>query len=153
MEFEKSVSFKNWSLTKFEGLFGGDFYKFEAGKTYNVPLSLALHFAKQLAVRELHALGTVKGEMLSEPDVKEYMDRCFPVKLSAVNEPNTFEEVTDGEAIPAIEPENANKTIQDEQSEESDDDDADTSDEKNNAGAPVFKNKGGRPRKDAQYVK
>lgn len=149
MEFEKSVSFKNWSSTKFEGIFAGDHYKFEAGGTYNVPVSMALHFAKQLAVRELHALGTTQGEMLSEPDMKEYIDRCFPVKAkSSAAEPNTFERidiVTDGEAKAAETVADANKTIEDEQDETSDDDEAEVTDDKNNAGAPKFK--------DSQYSK
>lgn len=155
-EFDKVVPFKNWSLTAFEGLFGGDHYKFEAGGTYSVPSSMALHFAKQLAVRELHALGTTRGEMLSDIDMKEYMDKCFPVKPKVEGAASTFERidvVTDAEAQPAKEPADANKTIEVEQQEESDDDEADTSDDKNNAGAPVFKKTSGRPRKDAQYVK
>lgn len=150
MEFEKSVSFKNWSAEKFEGIFGGDHYKFEAGGSYNVPQSLANHFAKQLAVRELHALGTVKGEMLSDIDVVEYMARCFPNKPTTQTEANTFEridDVKDGNAKPAKEIEDANKTIEVEQKETSDDDEDDADDEKNNAGAPIFKKPVGRPKK------
>ncbi len=154
-EFEKSVPFKNWSSTKFEGLFGGDHYKFEAGGVYNVPQGMALLFAKQLAVRELHALGTQKGEMLSEPDMKEYMDKCFPVKpASSPAEGNSFERIdiaVDETAKPAKEVEDANKTIEDEQQEESEDDDAEVTDEKNNAGAPKFKSSS--KSKDKQYVK
>lgn len=157
MEYEKSVPFKNWTTTKFEGLFGGDMYKFEAGGTYSVPLSQATHFAKQLAVRELHALGTVQGEMLTDIDMKAYMDKCFPVKpTSQAAEGNSFERidvVTDETAKPATEVADANKTIEVEQKETSEDDDAEVTDEKNNAGAPVFKKPLGRPRKDAQYVK
>lgn len=159
-EFEKSVSFKNWSLKKFEGLFGGDHYKFEAGGTYNVPQGMALHFAKQLAVRELHEHGyngnIVRGEMLSDLDMKEYMDKCFPVKAHAtMAEPNSFEriDIVDAEAKPAEGVADANKTIEVEQQETSEDDEADVTDEKNNAGAPKFKAPVGRPRKDAQYVK
>jgi len=151
-EFEKSVSFKNWSSTAFQGLFGGDHYKFEPGGTYNVPQSMALHFAKQLAVRELHALGTTRGEMLSDIDMKEYMDKCFPIKPKVGSTSSTFERidtVTDVEALPAKEVADANKTIEDEQKEESEDDEADVTDAKNNAGAPVFKKPVGRPRKDS----
>lgn len=150
MEFEKSVSFKNWSGEKFEGIFGGDHYKFEAGGSYNVPQSLANHFAKQLAVRELHALGTTKGEMLSDIDVNEYIARCFPNKPTTPTETNTFEridEVIEGEAKPAVGIQTANKTIETEQSKTSEDDENDTDDEKNNAGAPIFKKPIGRPKK------
>ena len=156
MQFDKDVPFKNWTLTPFEGLYGGDNYKFEAGGTYNVPSSLADHFAKQLAVRELHALGTVKGEMLSDPDMKEYMAKCFPVKRAVNATSSTFERidiVADVPAEPAVGIADANKTVSDEQSETSDDDDDDTPDEKNNAGTPKFKKPMGRPRKDAQYTK
>lgn len=150
MEFEKSVSFKNWSGEKFEGIFGGDHYKFEAGGSYNVPQSLANHFAKQLAVRELHALGTTKGEMLSDIDVNEYIARCFPNKPTTPTEANTFEridEVIEGEAKPAVGIQTENKTIETEQSETSKDDENDADDEKNNAGAPIFKKPIGRPKK------
>lgn len=153
-EFDKVVPFKNWSSTSFEGLFGGEHYKFEAGGTYSVPLSLANHFAKQLAVRELHALGTVKGEMLSDIDMKEYMDKCFPVKAKVGAFASTFERidvVADTEALPAKEIADANKTVVEEQKEESEDDEAEVTDEKNNAGTPKFKAPVGRPRKDAQY--
>lgn len=156
MEFEKSVSFKNWSSEKFEGLFGAEHYKFEAGGTYNVPQGMALHFAKQLAVRELHQHGyngnTVRGEMLSDLDMKEYMDKCFPVKAHAtMAEPNSFEriDITDAEAKPAEGIADANKTVEDEQKEE-EDDDTTVTDEKNNAGTPKFKAPVGRPRKDAK---
>lgn len=153
-DFDKVVPFKNWSSKPFEGLYGGDHYKFEAGGTYSVPSSMALHFAKQLAVRELHALGTTRGEMLSEQDMKEYMDKCFPVKPKVGTESGSFERidvVEDADAKPAAGIADANKTIEDEQEEESEDDEADTSDEKNVAGAPKFKAPVGRPRKDAQY--
>lgn len=147
MEFEKSVSFKNWSDNKFEGIFGGDHYKFEAGASYNVPQSLANHFAKQLAVRELHALGTTKGEMLSDIDVNEYVSRCFPNKPTTPTEANTFERIEEGEALPALEIADANKTIEQEQTQTSEEDEGDADDEKNNAGAPVFKKPIGRPKK------
>lgn len=159
-QFDKEVPFKNWSLTAFEGLFGSEHYKFEAGGTYSVPSGMALHFAKQLAVRELHQNGyngnVTRGEMLSEQDMKEYMDKCFPVKQKVGSTLSTFERIdiaADVEAKPAVEIADANKTIEDEQKEESEDDEADVADDKNNAGAPKFKNPVGRPRKDTQYIK
>lgn len=155
MEFDKSVSFKNWSSSDFTGMFAGENYDFSAGGTYNVPAAMAMHFAKQLAVRELHALGTTRGEMLSDLDMNEYMDKCFPVKPKVGAKANSFERIdiaVDEEAKPAAGVADANKTIEEEQKEESEDDEADTSDEKNNAGAPTFKKPIGRPRKDAQYV-
>ena len=116
-----------------------------------------MHFAKQLAVRELHALGTVQGEMLTDIDMKKYMDKCFPVKpTSSPAEGNSFEVIeiaSDETAKPAKEVADANKTIEVEQKETSEDDNAEVTDEKNNAGAPKFKAQVGRPRKDAQYVK
>lgn len=157
MEFDKSVPFKNWTLTAFTGIFGGENYEFAAGGTYNVPAGMAEHFAKQLAVRELHALGTTQGEMLTDPDMKEYMSKCFSMKAkSSSAAPNSFERIDIAEDVaaePAKEVADANKTIEDEQEETSEDDEADTSDDKNNAGAPTFKKPLGRPRKDAQYTK
>ena len=149
MDYEKSVPFKNWTSKKFEGLFGGDMYKFEAGGTYSVPQSQALHFAKQLAVRELHALGTVRGEMLSDIDMKEYTDKCFPVKASSSPaEPGTFEriDIAADETAKAADPIPENKTVNDEQDEE-DDEDTTVTDAKNQAGQPKFKTPVGRPRK------
>lgn len=82
MEFEKSIPFKNWTADSFTGRFGGIDYKFEPGGTYNVPASQAAHFAKQLAVQELHTRGyagnRVRGEMLSDQDVMEYSNKCYP---------------------------------------------------------------------------
>ena len=155
MEFDKSVPFKNYSSTKFIGIYDGTSYEFEAGATYNVPFSMAAHFAKGLAVRELHALGTIAGEMLTEQDIQAYTDKCFPTKPSSpTNSNNSFERidvVEEGKAeqAPVVE---ANKTFEVEQHETSDDDEDDVDDEKNNAGAPVFKKPIGRPRKDAQYT-
>jgi len=156
MEFDKSVPFKNWTLKTFECIYGGDMYKFEAGGTYNVPEKMALFFAKKLAVQELHALGTVKGEMLSEPDVQEYVAKCFPVKPTSQAAVNSFERIdiaVDETAKPVEGTEDANTTIEEEQKESEDEEDNTVEDVKNNAGAPVFKKPLGRPRKDAQYVK
>lgn len=175
MEYEKTIPFKNWSDEDFQGIFGAAIvspmttpevnhsaellldspYLFAAGGTYSVPQSQALHFAKQLAVRELNKVGTAKAEMLSEPDVREYIDKCFPVKPSDSAKTNTFERIDEVKDVPATAaaPTSENKTENDAQKETSDDDDDNTSDEKNNAGAPVFKRPVGRPKtKDAQYV-
>lgn len=175
-EYEKAVPFKNWSDEDFQGIYAAaqqspmsnatenhsaelmlsEPYLFKAGGTYSVPMSQALHFAKQLAVRELHKLGTDRAAMLSDIDVKANMDKCFPVKPKEGANPNSFERIDvieDAEAKPTVGIENANKTVEDEQKEESDDEDDNADDEKNNAGAPVFKKPIGRPRKDAQYVK
>lgn len=162
-EFEKSVSFKNWSSSKFEGLYDGDHYKFEAGGTYNVPQGIALLMAKQLAVRELHQDGyrksditfggdKVRGEMLTEQDVTEYIAKCFPVKLNQNTEPNTFERIDGNGHAETVGITDANKTLEVEQHETSGDDE-DVDDEKNNAGVPIFKKPVGRPKKDAQYIK
>lgn len=170
MEYEKSIPFKNWSDEDFKALFGGaqispmtteaenhsgevllsEPYLFKAGGTYSVPQSQALFFAEKLAVRELHKVGTDRAAMLTDTDMKEYVGRCFPVKPTEDSKTNSFEriDVTDGEALPATEPEDANTTEEKETDEEEDS----TEDEKNNAGAPVFKKPIGRPRKDSQYV-
>lgn len=174
-EYEKTIPFKNWSDKDFQGIFGAAIvspmttpeanhsaelildnpYLFKAGGTYSVPQSQALHFAKQLAVRELHRLGTDKAAMLTESDMKEYIGRCFPVKPSEQAMTNSFEridEVKDVEAQAAT-PTSDNKTEKDAQSEEKDLDDDNADDDKNNARTPVFKRPVGRPRtKDAQYV-
>lgn len=175
MEFEKTIPFKNWSTEDFQGIFGAAIvspmttsesnhsaelildnpYLFKAGGTYSVPQSQALHFAKQLAVRELHKIGTAKAEMLSEPDMREYMDKCFPVKPSAEAMTNQFERIdevkdVDATAAPTIA---ENKTENDAQSDAKNENDDNADDDKNNAGAPVFKRPVGRPRtKDAQYA-
>jgi hypothetical protein len=67
---------------------------------------------------------------------------------------NSFEridEVKDVEAK-ASAPVSENKTDKDVQNEVNDDEDDTADDEKNNAGAPVFKKPLGRPLKDAAYV-
>ncbi len=156
MEFDKSVPFKNWTTKVFECIYGGDMYKFEAGGTYNVPISMANFFAKKMAVQELHALGTAKGEMLSEPDVQDYMAKCFPVKATSQPAINSFERIdiaVDDVAKPAIGLEDANTTVEEEQKEVPDEEDNNADDVKNNAGAPVFKKPLGRPKKDAQYTR
>lgn len=174
-EYEKSIPFKNWSNEDFKGIFGAALvsppttpeenhsaelildnpYLFKSGGTYNVPQSQALHFAKQLAVRELHKLGTDRAAMLTDADMKEYIGKCFPIKPSTESMTNTFEridEVKDVEAQPAILT-SENKTENDAQIESDDDEDDTADDFKNNAGAPVFKRPVGRPRtKDAAYV-
>lgn len=158
MEFEKVVLFKNWSLEDFTGRFNSEDYVFVAGATYSVPSSLAIHFARQLAVRELHRIGTAKAEMLSEQDMNDYMGRCFPLKEQQPSMASSFEridEVKDGEAKAAV-PVKENKTesdIQKESSEEENDDET-VEEVKNNAGELTFKRPVGRPPKsrDAQYV-
>lgn len=174
-EYEKSIPFKNWSEEDFQGIFGAAIvsppttptenhsaellldkpYLFKAGGTYNVPQSQALHFAKQLAVRELHRIGTPKAEMLTDIDVKEYIAKCFPIKPSESPMSNSFEridEVRDVEAQAAI-PTSENKTENDLQKEIKDEDEDSADDDKNNAGQPVFKRPVARPKsKDAQYV-
>ncbi len=155
-EFEKSIPFKNWTTEKFIGHFNSESYPFEPGGTYNVPVSVALHFAKHLAVRELHKIGTAKAEMLSDPDMKEYMDKCFPTKPNlespSMSSFERIDEVKDVEVKDAV-PTPENKTEKDIQAE-TDDEDTTVTDEKNNAGAPTFKKPLGRPPKtrDAEYV-
>lgn len=172
-EYEKLIPFTNWSTEDFNGLFGAAIpspssnanenhtgelildkpYLFKAGGTYSVPQTQALHFAKQLAVRELHRLGTPQAEMLTDIDMAANIAKCFPSKPSESAIANSFErlDVKDTEALAAVEV-TANKTVNDEQLES--DDDVDTvEDIKNNAGTPKFKAPLGRPRKDAQYSK
>lgn len=163
MEYEKAIPFKNWSLTDFTGRFASTDYTFKAGGTYSVPQSQATHFSKQLAVRELHEHGyrkpgvdmggdRVRGEMLSDLDVKEYMDKCFPGTKptdtdSSVGSFDRLDEVKDNEAKDAIGVKSEPTPT------EEDEEDANAGDEKNNAGAPTFKRGPGRPRtKDAEYV-
>lgn len=165
MEYEKAIPFKNWSLTDFTGRFGSVDYTFKAGGTYSVPQSQATHFSKQLAVRELHEHGyrkpgvdiggdRVRGEMLSDLDVKEYADKCFPsikpnAAESSVGSFDRLDEVKDTEAKEAV----GVKSEPAPTEEDEDEEEANTSDEKNNAGAPTFKRGPGRPRtKDAEYT-
>lgn len=174
-EFEKSVSFKNWTTDDFQGVFAAAIvspmtsatenhsaelildkpYLFKAGGTYSVPSSQAMHFAKQLAVRELHKIGTAKAEMLSEPDVREYMNRCFPASnpLEGNTTVNSFERIDEIKDVDAkaAEPMPENKTENDAQTQSSDDDDDNADDDKNNAGTPKFKSP--IQTKDAAYVK
>jgi hypothetical protein len=174
MEYEKSIPFKNWSDEDFQGLFGAALvspestvtenhsaellldnpYLFKAGGTYSVPQSQALHFAKQLAVRELHKLGTDRAAMLTDVDMKEYVGKCFPVKPTESAMSNSFERLDAPQDVVATASteKTDNKTDTETQNEKEDDSDDSADDDKNNAGAPVFKKPLGRPRKDAQYV-
>jgi len=174
MEYEKSIPFKNWSDEDFQGLFGAALvspestvtenhsaellldnpYLFKAGGTYSVPQSQALHFAKQLAVRELHKLGTDRAAMLTDIDMKEYVGKCFPVKPTESAMSNSFERLDAPQDVVATASteKTDNKTDTETQNEKEDDSDDSADDDKNNAGAPVFKKPLGRPRKDAQYV-
>ena len=174
MEYEKSIPFKNWSDEDFQGLFGAALvspestvtenhsaellldnpYLFKAGGTYGVPQSQALHFAKQLAVRELHKLGTDRAAMLTDVDMKEYVGKCFPVKPTESAMSNSFERLDAPQDVVATASteKTDNKTDTETQNEKEDDSDDSADDDKNNAGAPVFKKPLGRPRKDAQYV-
>ena len=175
-EYEKAIPFKNWTTEDFLGNYGHETitdedgnrvikygqYEFKPGGTYSVPASQAVLFARQLAVRELHRHGyqgtrpgstnkIERGEMLSDMDVKEYMDKCFPgAKPGEASPIGTFEriDITDTPAEPSKGVQDANNAPQ--SAEYDEDDNAD--DEKNNAGAPKFKKPLGRPRKDAQYV-
>lgn len=140
MEFEKAIPFKNWTSREFIGRFGGIDYKFDAGGTYNVPATQASHFAKQLAVQELHARGDARGEMLSDQDMAEYMGKCFPsVKPGdPENSTGTFDridEVKDVDAQEAKGVKDANETKEREIPEGEDN----AEDSKNNAGSPKFK--------------
>jgi hypothetical protein len=169
-EYEKSIPFKNWSEEDFEGRFGMAIvspettplenhsaelvldkpYLFKAGGTYSVPQSQALHFARQLAIRELHRKGTDRAAMLSDIEVNDYISKCFPIKPTESSKTNEFEridEVKDVEATAAI-PIAENKTDADVQNEKENEEDDTAEDAKNNAGAPVFKRPVGRPRKE-----
>jgi hypothetical protein len=174
----KEVPFKNWTATDFTHNYGGESYTFAKGGTYSIPSDIALHFAKHLAIRELHAQAdkaraeakadkrssdeivqaAAAFEALPENLMKEYQENCFPAKDKAQGASGSFERIdikdtNASEAKPIVE----NKTVKDEQKETSEDDDADASDDKNNAGAPLIKGlaKRGRPAKskDAEYVK
>lgn len=153
MEYEKPIPFKNWTSEDFKGLFGGVFYDFRAGATYSVPTSQAQHFAKQLAVRELHTGGyygnRVRGEMLSDQDMLEYSNKCFPSVKPGETELNagTFDEITDEPALDAIGPKDANTT----QPRVIPEGEEDADDEKNNAGTPKFKGARKGSTKDADY--
>lgn len=165
MEYEKAIPFKNWTLTDFKGIFGGVYYDFRRGATYSVPSGQALHFAKQLAVRELHEVGyraaginiggdRTRGEMLTDMDVEEYIAKCFPSIKPGDPETTSgsfdrIDEVKDVDAKEAAHPQTDN-TATDREPEE---DEENADDEKNNAGAPTFKKPIGRPRKDAEYTK
>lgn len=139
MEYEKAIPFKNYSATDFRGRFASVDYTFKAGAVYLVPQSQALHFAQQLAVRELHAKKTPQAEMLSDVDMKEQMDKCFPgTKPSEQSTPGSFEridEVKEGESKEAIGVKDANTTKE----REIEEGEEETSDDKNNAGGPKFK--------------
>lgn len=158
MEYEKPIPFKNWTSTDFKGLYGGIFYDFRAGSTYSVPASQAKHFAKQLAVRELHTTGyygnMVRGEMLSDQDVKEFSDKCFPSTKpddEGVTS-GTFDVIEDSpEDVPAKEAIGV-KDANTAKPREIPDNEENADDEKNNAGTPKFKsNPKSLKTKDAEY--
>ena len=173
-EYEKSIPFKNWSNNDFQGIFGAAIvsppttptenhsaellldnpYLFKAGVTYNVPQSQALHFAKQLAVRELHRLGTDRAAMLTEPEVKEYMNKCFPIKPSANAMTNSFEVIDEpSKDVEATSVQETSNTTEKDVQNEKEDEDETADDDKNNAGAPKFKSPINKIKtKDAEYV-
>jgi len=176
----KQVPFKNWTSRDFIHKYDGESFTFAAGGTYSIPSDIALHFAKHLAIFELHSQAeqarkeakkeklsldeqvqaAAKYEALPENLMTEYQEKCFPEKSQQPGIANSFERM-DVKDEPATEakPVSENKTEATAQSETSDDDDADASDDKNNAGAPLIKGlntpKRGRPAKskDAEYVK
>ena len=150
IEFVKEVLFKNWTTKDFTYSYDKTEYTFAAGGSYRMPSDVAVHFAKHLAIRELHSSGDPRDEALPEIKMNDYQARCFPDTKPGVSS-GTFERV-DIKDTPATEvkvPE-VNKTDATVQNDEDDNDDA--SDDKNNAGAPVFKSKA-RKSKDAGYVK
>lgn len=171
----KEVPFKNWTLKDFTHNYGGESYTFVSGGTYSIPSDIAIHFAKHLAISELHsqaeqAKAQAKKDKLSDEEVvraaaryealpenlmTEYQSKCFPEKSRQPGVMNSFERMdVKDEPATDVAPMPENKTDKISQSETSDDDDADVSDDKNNAGAPIIKGVG-RPRKskDAEYVK
>ncbi len=166
MEYEKAIPFKNWTTEEFIGQLGQETlfdeegnrfvkyltYTFAPGAVYNVPSSQANLFARQLAVRELHKLGTDKAAMLADPEVKDYMSKCFPgSKPNEKDEAGTFEriDIKDESAADAVGPKDANETKEREVPEGEDNAD----DEKNNAGSPKFKAPIDKVKtKDSQYV-
>ena len=169
----REVPFKNWTSTDFTYKYAGEEYTFATGGTYSIPSDIALHFAKHLAIRELHSQADTARkeakadkrssdeivqaaavfEALPENLIKEYQERCFPKKNRQPSATNSFEriDVSDEPSKDAV-PMTENKTDTTSQSEISDDDDADTSDDKNNAGTPIIKGMSKRGKtKDSEY--
>jgi hypothetical protein len=164
-EYERTVPFKNWTTEDFQGRFGiavqsptnsGDQNHsaelildepsiFKVGATYAVPQSVAIHFARQLAIRELHKLGTTRGDMLMQNDVDEYMARCFEGKLNESPLTKGYARLDETEETPEVltaKPETA-PSVEDEDGEH---------DREDIKATPVFKKGPGRPRKDEQYT-
>lgn len=174
IQFVKEVPFKNWTKTDFTHNYAGQSYTFSAGGTYSIPSDIGIHFAKHLAIRELHAQAeeartqakkdrlnsdeivqaAAKFEALPDTLMKEYQEKCFPKKDKQPGISNSFEriDIRDSDASDA-KPAPENRTEAATQRESSDDDEADASDDKNNAGAPLIKGLKSRKSKDAQYVR
>lgn len=137
MQFTQNVPFTNWTSVDFTYKFANEDYTFIAGATYNVPSDIAIHFAKHLAIRELHKEGK---DGLPEGEMVTYQAKCFPKGSPESTISKGFERIDiQEEKTTEVKAPQENKTIVEEQKESSDDDEADTSDEKNRAGVPKFK--------------
>ncbi len=152
--YEKEVVFKNWTKENFQEKFNSLISDFEAGASYRVPSGQAYHFAKKLAIRELHREGK---DGLPEKLLNEYIERCFPDKAHIPQAgvfDGKYEKISlDNGDSNEEKPENRseNTTVKDVQNKESEEDET-TEDEKNNAGAPKIKGRKASLTKDAQYV-
>lgn len=91
MQIEKQIPFKNWTDESFTYGFDGEEHTFEAGKTYSIPAGAATHFARHLAIRELHKSGNPADHALPEVKMKDFIGRALP--QGSVT--NAFEEIPD----------------------------------------------------------
>lgn len=91
MQIEKQIPFKNWTDEIFTYGFDGEDHTFEAGKTYSIPAGAAVHFARHLAIRELHKSGNPADHALPEVKMKDFISRALP--QGSVT--NAFEEIPD----------------------------------------------------------
>ena len=91
MQIEKQIPFKNWTEEVFTYGFDGEEHTFEAGKTYSIPAGAATHFARHLAIRELHKSGNPADHALPEVKMKDFIGRALP--QGSVT--NAFEEIPD----------------------------------------------------------
>lgn len=65
--------FTNWTNEDFYHAWDGTVYTFKAGESTHLETSLALHFAKHLANREV----VKQDKFINHPIFKEYFNRCL----------------------------------------------------------------------------
>ena len=127
MIYSKFIWFKNWTNKDFTCTFDSQTTTFKAGKTYQMPAEMALHYAKHLAVRELYTSGNPADESLPQLKFDKFianalvgtntrtMETVLPIE--EVQEPTTSINPNENQMAIAEEKVPENKTESDRQNE------------------------------------